>query len=158
MGRWGLCWAAVSPTDSSSTWVWRQQSCPQGPECKGSSAWAPLWLVLFTLLKMLLNICPVVHSNDSKIALIIIKYIPGWIKNQDLRIYSVIRCTKKSLICKFLLLLVKFMQYFHYSGWQVAPSAVPVPSRRHEWDFCTLIAAPLIQLAKYFFPWNNRIA
>lgn len=141
--------------DSSSTWVWRQQSCPQGTECKGSSAWAPLWLVLFTLLKRLLDICPVVHSEDSKIALIVIKYIPGWLKNQDLRIYSVIRCTKKSLLFANLCFLVKFMQNFHYSWWQVALSAVPVPSRRHKWDSSTLTVTPLGQLAMFFLPWNN---
>lgn len=133
------------------------QLCPQGPEYKGSIAWGPLWLALFTLLKMLLNVFPVVHSENSKIAQIIIKYIPAWIKTQDLRIYSVIRYTRKSLICKSLLLLVKFRQNPHYSWWQVVPSVVTVPSRSCLSDASTL-ATPLGHLAKYFLPWNNQIA
>ena len=133
------------------------QSCPQRPERKGSIALAPLWLVLFTLLKMLLNVFPVVHSENSKIAQIIIKYMPAWTKNQDLRIYSVIRYIRKSLICKSLLLLLEFLQNPHYSRLQVAPSAVPVPSRSCQSDASTL-AAPLGQLAKYFLLWNNQIA
>ena len=141
--------------DSSSAWVWRWHSCAlRGLGSQALTAWAPLWFSLFTLLKISLAVFPVVHSEISKIAQIIIKHIPAWLR---IKTYCVIRYTRKPLICKSLLLLVEFMQNPHCSWWQVAPSAVPVFSRSHQSGARTL-ATPLGQLAKYFIPWNNQIA